>query len=330
MLISVVVPTYNRADLLLRWCLGSLCFQTLDPSQYEIIVVDNNSPDDTGKVVESFRTKLPNLRYLFEKRAGVALARNRGYWEARGDYVGYTDDDAMFPPRWLSLAATIIQDQKPEGFGGPFFPFYLETPPYWYKDSYGGWTHGDVVIDLPPNVHLSGMNMFFKRETLIATKGFPEELGHQGNKLAYGEEPAIQQSIRELFPAARIYYHPDLYVFHHHRHAKMTGYGHVYDSFTRGRYAVKVARHSSQRSPSPGRLLNNLSRNVMGVAIDVMMGFPRRNRERYPYIMNYFYEVILPHLYQFGINYEALCALLGSHDASKIIPACLKKNHGTH
>lgn len=101
--ISVVVCTFNRADIL-PLALQSLCEQTPHHDQTEIIVVDNNSPDNTRQVVDEFIEKYPNIRYCFEPIQGLSHARNRGWREARGEYVGYLDDDAKAPPEWLHSA----------------------------------------------------------------------------------------------------------------------------------------------------------------------------------------------------------------------------------
>ena len=90
--ISVVVCTFNRAQLAAT-AIESLCEQTADKSQYEVIVVDNNSQDNTREVTEDFCSRYPNLRYCLEEEQGLSHARNRGWRESRGVYVAYVDDD---------------------------------------------------------------------------------------------------------------------------------------------------------------------------------------------------------------------------------------------
>ncbi|MGD8380729.1 MAG: glycosyltransferase, partial [Syntrophobacterales bacterium] len=91
--ISVIVCTYNRAELL-GGTLRTLCHQTLDTSEYEVIVVDNNSTDNTREVVDEFCRRSSNVRYCFEPQQGLSHARNQGLQEAKGKYVAYIDDDA--------------------------------------------------------------------------------------------------------------------------------------------------------------------------------------------------------------------------------------------
>jgi glycosyltransferase involved in cell wall biosynthesis len=90
-LLSAVVCTYNRAELLAKM-LESLCRQSLPREQFEIVVINDGSTDDTEGTVRSFEGKLP-LRSLFQKNAGLAAAKNHGLFASRGDFVLFLDDD---------------------------------------------------------------------------------------------------------------------------------------------------------------------------------------------------------------------------------------------
>ena len=90
-LLSAVVCTYNRAELLAT-VLESLCRQSLPREQFEIVVINDGSTDDTEATVRSFEGRLP-LRYLFQRNAGLAAAKNHGLFASRGDVVLFVDDD---------------------------------------------------------------------------------------------------------------------------------------------------------------------------------------------------------------------------------------------
>lgn len=140
-LISAVICTYNRCSILGN-AIESLCNQTLCSSQYEIIVVDNNSTDATREVVESF-LNFYNIRYLFESRQGLSYARNSGWENAQGKYIAYFDDDCQVPTNWMTEAKKIIENLEPYVFGGPTYPFYDLSKPQWFKDSYQTFTYGE-------------------------------------------------------------------------------------------------------------------------------------------------------------------------------------------
>lgn len=98
---SIVVCTYNRAEML-RECLQSLMQQeTAGEFTYEIVVVDNKSPDHTASVVEELAKTSPvPLRYVFESEPGQVHARHRGLDEARGEWIANFDDDEVATPPW--------------------------------------------------------------------------------------------------------------------------------------------------------------------------------------------------------------------------------------
>ncbi|MBC7190373.1 glycosyltransferase family 2 protein [Candidatus Aerophobetes bacterium] len=99
MLVSIVIPTYNR-KIVLRRCLELLFNQNFPKSDYEIIVVDNGSTDETDKMVNSLS---PPCRFLFlkEERRGPHIARNMGIKNARGEIVVFVDSDILTPPDFL-------------------------------------------------------------------------------------------------------------------------------------------------------------------------------------------------------------------------------------
>lgn len=99
--VSVVVPIYNgEADLPeLRECLGK---QTYSPEDVEYLLVDNNSSDDTKKLIEAAQLKSLNLRLLSENEIQSSYAaRNTGIRAARGEIIAFTDADCRPEPQWL-------------------------------------------------------------------------------------------------------------------------------------------------------------------------------------------------------------------------------------
>ena len=122
---SVVICTYQRADLL-KTALQSLCQQSLDCAEYEVIVIDNNSTDHTQAIAEAFVNRLPNFKYHLEPNQGLSHARNRGWREAQGTYVAYIDDECKVPGRWLEAAKRLVDERNPGVLGGPFFGYHNE------------------------------------------------------------------------------------------------------------------------------------------------------------------------------------------------------------
>ncbi len=83
--VSVIICTYRNPSLL-RECLLSVLEQDLPPSQFEVLVVDNNSQDTTQAVVDDLGKQHKNIRYILELSQGLSYARNKGICESRGRY----------------------------------------------------------------------------------------------------------------------------------------------------------------------------------------------------------------------------------------------------
>lgn len=301
--ISVVICTYNRAELVAN-AIQRLLVQTLDSSHFEVIVVDNNSADNTRNVVAGFLSRFPNLRYFLELQLGLSHARNRGWREAHGKYVGFIDDDCEVPEQWLSIAKEIIDGISPAVFGGPFFPFYNSTKPRWYKDSYGTFDKGNYARNLQSNEFLSGNNIFFRRKILAELNGFNTELGMSGQKIAYGEETALQISLREIMPKVIIYYDPGLSLNHLVRSDKMNISWTIREFFADGRCSARIFKNNHILVRGYVTLLNQTCLRLIALTFDLVHGAVRRDKVRYPYYNNFLYEQALRHIRVLGYLYE--------------------------
>lgn len=93
--LSIIVCTCNRAAFLQR-CLDALIAQSVPETAYEVLVVDNNSTDETASVVARMLPRHPHLRYVREEHQGLSYARNRGMRETASPWVAYVDDDGRF------------------------------------------------------------------------------------------------------------------------------------------------------------------------------------------------------------------------------------------
>ena len=121
---SIIICTHNHADLL-KNVLSDVCQQSIGQSKFEIMVVDNNSTDQTRFVTESFCQRYPNIRYCFEAEQGLFHAYQHGWREARGQYVVYINDDCQVPIQLLTVADDIIEQHASTMFSVlPNYTFY--------------------------------------------------------------------------------------------------------------------------------------------------------------------------------------------------------------
>lgn len=215
--ISVIICTYNRAVLLAR---ALMAFRDQEhPPSAEIVVVDNNSSDDTADVVrrctEDLRSVLP-VAYVHEPRQGLSRARNTGIAAARGGILAFLDDDAVPSPGWLAaLADAFAAHPDAAAVGGPIEPEFEIPRPDWLGPGVEGYYS---ILDLGPNSkvfprnHLPfGANMALRRNALGDLQ-FLESLGRKGTSLQSGEESALFHSLRAR--GGRIVYVPLMRVRH--------------------------------------------------------------------------------------------------------------------
>jgi glucosyl-dolichyl phosphate glucuronosyltransferase len=285
-LFSIVICTYNRAELA-RQAIASVLAQDFSKSQYELLILDNNSSDHTPAMAQEFCQAYPNVRYFLEDKVGLSHARNRGWQEAGGEYVAYIDDDCKVPPTWLRAASKVIGQVHPAAFGGPFYPFYNSPKPAWFKDEYGSHVQGQEMRPLKDREYLDGMNMFIRADALEQSGGFNPNFGMKGKKIAYGEETDLIYRLREH--AEKIYYVPEVFVYHLVRAEKMSLWTNLVMSFSGGYYYAKVAQPSNAGSVL--KSFFHLIKVVLKITKSLSWDLLRRDRHLYPLFQNFLYEV---------------------------------------
>lgn len=224
--ISVVLCTYNRAQLL-RTALDSLLSQSLEKSQYEIVVVDNASTDDTSDVVKGFQAQYssPAIILLSEPTQGLGYARNTGYKQARGRYVAFIDDDCMAMKDWLQSLWDSFEHvhPQPSSVGGPIRPVYDVPKPAWFKDNYETDTWGESARVLKGRESFTGCNMAFRKDILEKYGGFDNRLDMKGDCLSLAGETDLYRRIWLLEgESCVLYYSPQAVILHRIDPYKMT------------------------------------------------------------------------------------------------------------
>ncbi len=244
--ISVVVCTHRNPTLLTQ-TLDSLTLQTLSKELYEVIVVDNNSQDNTKDVVDGYLS----VRYVLEEKLGLSHARNTGVHKARGDIIAFIDDDAEASPGWLQ-ALLNVYDSVPDAWavGGKVLPIWDEKKPEWLTEEYYRclslleWGQGTRALRWPERI--IGTNCSFRREVFSVIGHFKPELGRIGDLLLSFEDTEIQQRIHETDHS--VYYSPEATVYHHVPAFRMTA--EYFCSRSLGNIVSQIFMTLSQRGKS--------------------------------------------------------------------------------
>lgn len=233
--LSVVIATYNRGEKL-ALTLRSLAAQTLPAGEWEAVVVNNNSTDDTVGVFARFAasvsavTSAPsssdpafenhalNIRMVGESRQGLSWARNRGLAEAKGGIVVMIDDDEEVNPDFLKAYLDFF-DSHPDvaAAGGPMLACYEAERPRWmshYTEALAASTIdlGPEVRRFPHGSYPIGGNMAFRREIVEKAGAFDTSLGRVGQTLLGGEEKEFFSRIAAS--GGEIWWVPGAIVYH--------------------------------------------------------------------------------------------------------------------
>lgn len=295
--ISIIICTYNRASLL-KNCLDSLINQNIEKKQYEIIVVNNNSNDNTEEIVKDFLDNYQNIRIVLETNQGLSHSRNRGYREAQAEYVAYMDDDAKASPNWVEIAIQIINKQQPDLFGGPIYPFYLLPKPEWFKDEYEIRVHA-AKTGWMESGHISGSNIVFKKSLLAKFGGFNPEFGMKGNSIGFHEET---QLINEAYRNKnRVYYSLDLIVNHLVPDIKYSLAYFIYSRYKSG----KDYYYLQNSGYNPGNFIDLLDL-IDQTMVDLETALNRRDLSLYPFPENYIIERVSQKIFEIGLRVEPL------------------------
>ena len=216
MKISIVVPCYNE-ETNIKPCLESLVSQDY-AHEFEIVVVDNNSTDDSLAIITELSRIYPTIRPIVEYKKGTAAVRNSGVLNARYDHLAFIDADCEAPKNWLSLLVENYESMKSKhaegiGVGGrniapenanPFIKaieIVLDTYFGSFSSIQGRQLKQAVMIP-----HLSLVNALYEKEKIKAIGGFDETL--------FSEAEDADINYRLSRAGYRFLYAPESFVWH--------------------------------------------------------------------------------------------------------------------
>lgn len=109
--LSIIIPVYN-VEQYIRRCLDSIYCQNIDEEQFEVIVVDDGTPDNSMVIVEEFALSHQNMTVIHQNNEGLSVARNTGLKNARGEYIWFVDSDDWLMNDAFSVLFPLMNDKK--------------------------------------------------------------------------------------------------------------------------------------------------------------------------------------------------------------------------
>ncbi len=293
-IISIVICTYNRADIL-KDCLDASINQSENKDKFEIVVIDNNSSDHTALVVKEFSNINNNIHYFKETQQGLSHARNRGAKEANTEWLLFLDDDGLPFPDMVEKTIKAIHNFDFDCFGGTYYAWHKYKKPKWMSDSFGTKKILTETTSEITTAHLDGGIFIIKRNLLLEVGGFPTHLGMKGDKLAYGEEGVVQFKL--LKKNYKLGFSPDIKMKHLVARYKLKLSWHIKSHFAIGRdNAIRT-----QMSPHKNIYIKVLSH----LKVEIIRNTPKLLKKQY-YWQNYLLDVLNP-----------IARLLGEHKGAK-------------
>lgn len=196
--VSVVLSTYNRAAMLPA-ALDALLAQRGDVP-YEVIVVNNNSTDNTAHVAVGYAAAHPDrVRYVFEPQQGLSYGRNAGVLAARGGVIAFTDDDVEVAPDWIAQLARAFDEYPSAAYiGGRILPRWAQAPPRWLTDAHWSplalqdYGPAPLVSGAARPVCLIGANVAFRRNVFDRVGLFTPRFGRIKDGIGSTEDHEMQ------------------------------------------------------------------------------------------------------------------------------------------
>ncbi len=276
--VTVVICTYNRRSLL-EALVDTILPQLKVDYPLEILIVDNNSKDDTASYAKALAERAPAFTYLFEGRQGLSHARNAGAASAKHGFLMYLDDDALLPPHYLPTLGRRLAENDPDFFGGPLYPLYTDGKPDWFPESleirkkaaHSGF-HNSIV--------LTGANYGVRKSVLDRVGGFDARYGMTGGKVGMLEERLVIETYRRLTPPEqqKIYYGLDHFILNQTPPRRLTVGFQLKRMFIGNRQFIHYCLDLGVRSP--GMLFASVSRAFWGEVGAVARMAPKLWRER--------------------------------------------------
>lgn len=236
--------------------LASLLTQTYPDSQFEVIVVDNGSSDDTQAVCSNYAEKITNFRTIYAPAPGLHVGRHTGLYAAKGDILVYADDDIVALPTWLEgIYESFLNRPEVALVGGKNNPDFETPPPLWVKQLWSEHNGqrscalfsivdlGDDILEVSPFV-VWGCNFSIRKSVLLRIGGFnPDGMPKDWMQYRGDGESAVCRGVLSL--GYKTLYNPKASVNHFVSTQRMT-FDYLYERGIRSGVSASYFRIRTQ------------------------------------------------------------------------------------
>ncbi len=231
--ISVIIPTRNRGHYL-EQVFSAIRKQNFNQQNYELIIVDNGSTDNTKSVCKEHENQFVNFTYIYEQKPGLHNGRHAGMKASKANYLVFADDDIEPFPSWLeSIYTTFLIHPEVALVGGKNLPQWEKPPPQWLWEKWiipqkeGHWVGSLSILDFgDKEMYISpffvwGCNFAIRKEVISEAKGFhPDGMPNELIQLRGDGETSVSDFIQQK--GYKVYYHPGASVYHKVPSSRMT------------------------------------------------------------------------------------------------------------
>lgn len=248
--ITAAICTHNRVALLPA-AIESLLTQNLPPTDYEILVIDNASADETPQIIQRYLHAPGSLalRSAVQPALGLSHARNLAVQMAQGEVIAFLDDDAVADPEWLAgLLDAYATHPDAWAVGGKVLPLWDGERPVWLTDELlphlSMLDLGEAVRPLRRGEELYGVNFSCRLCAFDKIGHFRSDLGRQGVALLGSEESDLQRRILQHGQA--LLYTPHAIVKHRVMTERLQQRYFIRRAYGKGRTSARLMMSHSQ------------------------------------------------------------------------------------
>jgi len=290
--LTVIICTFNRGHLLLE-TIPTIFQQNISNDRYQVLIINNNSTDNTSQILNRFVKQYDNLSVINETKQGLGYAKNAGTNAATTEWIVYLDDDAKVPNDFVKKAINNITNSNFQCFGGVYLPWYKYGKPRWFLDKYASNNGKLSDFSTLKEDFISGGIMAIKKTVLNKFGGFPTNLGMSGNYIAYGEETLLQ--IRMRNSGIKIGYDPNWIMYHLVNRYKLSPWWYIKNGFASGRDAWLIYNEQVTLKI----ILIYIYRSIKLLIINFFKYTPRLIRKDYKR-QNWLIDILRPSVLKFG------------------------------